>query len=256
MTAFLIASLYAPIASWGDITVGERRTSWDRPSRSAILGLVAAALGLERPDQAAHDALDQGYGFAVRVDAAGRVMSDYHTAQSVAQTALKKKPPATRRELLLAGDKETILSHREYRVDAAYTFALWAREEPRWTLQQLCSALDHPVFTLYAGRKANPLAWPLRPEIVEASTLVEALLTRKSLVDEEVFKCLADKKPNHISVSADRDILIDHGLEGVRLETRRDASAQRTRWQFAERQVITGLMPPASPNQPAQEVGS
>jgi len=60
MTAFLLASLYAPMASWGEITVGERRTSWDRPSRSAILGLVAAALGIEREDQDGHDALDGG----------------------------------------------------------------------------------------------------------------------------------------------------------------------------------------------------
>ena len=71
MTEFLLLTLYAPLASWGDIAVGEVRGSWDRPSRSAVLGLVAAALGVDRADQAAHDALDVGYGVAVRQDAAG-----------------------------------------------------------------------------------------------------------------------------------------------------------------------------------------
>src|SRR5690606_28703064 len=132
MTAFLLATLYAPMASWGDITVGERRTSWDRPSRSAVLGLVAAALGIDRQDQAGHDALDAGYGVAVRVDAPGRLMVDYHTAQTLRQSEVRSARPRTRREMIRHGEGrhslETILSWREVRVDAAYTLALWGRE--------------------------------------------------------------------------------------------------------------------------------
>ena len=128
MTAFLLATLYAPIASWGDITVGERRTSWDRPSRSAVLGLIGAALGIDRQDQTGHDALDTGYGVAVRVDAPGRVIVDYHTAQTISQTEMKRSRPHTRREMIRHGERshklETILSWREARVDAVVPFAL------------------------------------------------------------------------------------------------------------------------------------
>lgn len=86
---FLLLTLYAPLSSWGGIAVGEERNSWDRPSRSAVLGLVAAALGVARDDQASHDALDWGYGVAVRLDVAGSSVVDYHTAQSVAQASVK-----------------------------------------------------------------------------------------------------------------------------------------------------------------------
>ena len=42
---FLLFTLYAPMASFGEVAVGERRMSWSRPGRSAILGMVAARLG-------------------------------------------------------------------------------------------------------------------------------------------------------------------------------------------------------------------
>lgn len=112
MTDFLLFTLYAPLASWGDIAVGESRGSWDRPSRSAVLGLLGAALGIMREDQAAHEQLQAGYGVAVRADAVGATLSDYHTAQTVAASAVRKARPRTRAELLACADRETILSRR------------------------------------------------------------------------------------------------------------------------------------------------
>jgi CRISPR system Cascade subunit CasD len=246
MTAFLLATLYAPTASWGDIAVGERRTSWDRPRRAAGRGLVAAALGIDRQDQAGHDALDEGYGVGVRVDVPGRMMVDYHTAQTLRQSEVKAAGSRTRRALIRHGERkhalETILSWREVRVDASYTLALWARERARWPLEALAEALRAPVFTLYAGRKAHPLGWPLLPEIVEAKTLAEALASRPPLAGDGAFAALrAPAGP--ASVSCDYDPELEHGLESGRLEIRRDATPHRTRWQFAERRVLTGRMP-------------
>lgn len=254
MTAFLLATLYAPMASWGDIAVGERRTSWDRPSRSAVLGLVAAALGIDRQDQAGHDALDAGYGVAVRVDAPGRMMVDYHTAQTISQTEVKRARSRTRRDMIRHGERfhklETILSWREARVDAAYTLALWAREGARWPLEALVDALRMPIYPLYAGRKAFPLGWPLLPEVIEAQSLAAAFIRRAPLAGDACFDRL-DPYSGAASVSCDYDSAFDHGLVGGRLEIRRDSSPHRTRWQFAERRVLTGRMP-ADPG-PAQE---
>lgn len=246
MTEFLLFTLYAPLAAWGDITVGERRTSWDRPSRSALLGLVAAALGLTRHDQDAHDDLDSGYGVAVRVDTPGRLLVDYHTAQSLPQAEIKRARPATRRDMIRHGERhhrlETILSAREYRVDAAYTAALWARSGARWSLESLRTALATPRFVLYAGRKAAPLGWPLAPALVATETLAAALAGRPALDGGNALAAL-HPPTGPCSVSCDDDFGIDRGLAGERIERRRDAGAQRTRWQFAERRVITGLMP-------------
>jgi CRISPR-associated Cas5-like protein len=44
MARFLTLTFAAPLASFGAIAVGERRPSWDRPGKSAALGLVAGAL--------------------------------------------------------------------------------------------------------------------------------------------------------------------------------------------------------------------
>ena len=65
---FLTCVLAAPIAAMGTLAVGERRGTWDRPGRSAVLGLVAACLGIEREDEDAHQALEAGYGMALRVE--------------------------------------------------------------------------------------------------------------------------------------------------------------------------------------------
>ena len=53
MADFLVFQLYGALASWGDIAVGEYRPSQGHPSKSAITGLLAAALGIEREDDAA-----------------------------------------------------------------------------------------------------------------------------------------------------------------------------------------------------------
>lgn len=235
MGDYLLITLYAPLASWGDIAVGERRGSWDRPSRSAVLGLVAAALGLVRSDQDALDALDVGYGFAVRQDAAGGLLTDYHTTQTVAASALKKVRPRTRRQMLAAGKHETILSWRADLTDALATVALWPVGVPRWSLAELAAALLQPKFVLYAGRKSNVLGWPLMPEIVSADSAAGALAQR-SYEDTD----LAYLKPES---GWGREIASDVGsglLHTKYQVSRRDTHAHRARWQFADRIVEIG----------------
>lgn len=236
MAEFLLLTLYAPLSSWGAIAVGEERSSWDRPSRSAVLGLVAAALGITRDDQASHDSLDSGYGVAVRLDFPGSSLIDYHTAQTVAQASLKRRKPSTRAELLSSGDHETILSRREYRQDALATVAMWRRSTANWALTELAQAIRRPAFVLYAGRKANPLGLPLAPAIVAAATLADALGQRSSLTAVLDSRRLR-QYGGRVEVAHDRCEGLHSGLHPVRRELRRDAAAERTRWQFADRLV-------------------
>jgi CRISPR system Cascade subunit CasD len=185
---FLIFHLWGPMASWGEIAVGERRGSWSRPSRSAILGLVGAALGVERTDAPAHGQLEERLGFAVRVDNPGKPLRDYHTAQSPSQRRGARW--ATRRdELGGANDINTILSERGYYLEMDVVVALWARSNaPGHSLKEIAASLDEPVFTLYLGRKSCPLGLPLAPRIVESESLCDALQ-----VYDEASKEPADK---------------------------------------------------------------
>lgn len=244
MTDFLLCTLYAPLASWGDIAVGEVRGSSDRPSRSALLGLIGAALGLDRLDQDAHDALDRGYGVAVRLDAVGTSLADYHTAQTVASAALKGTRPGTRRALLASDEPQTILSRRGYRQDACATAAIWVREEARWPLAAIRDALRAPHFVPYAGRKANPFGLPLDPTIVEGTTLADVLQqqTRLRSTLGEMLPRLRWLPPGDREVAHDPCDGFSSGLEKRRRETRRDAAPQRERWQFSNRTVEIGVV--------------
>lgn len=246
MTEFLLFTLYAPLASWGDIAVGEVRGSWDRPSRSAVLGILAAALGIDRADQAAHDALDGGYGVAVRLDVAGVALVDYHTVQTVSQNAAKGAIGAPRAEMLAAGDRETILSRRTYRQDAVASVAVWARDGARWPLQSLAAALRMPCYVLYAGRKSNPLGLPVHPIVVAADSLAAAFSSRSEL-PPAIARLRSNPDQLSISeVSHDPCEGFPSGLQALRREVRRDAAANRTRWQFAERVVEVGVIPTGS----------
>lgn len=252
MTDFLLLTMYAPLSSWGDIAIGQNRGSWDRPSRSAVLGLLAAALGLTRDDQASHDALDDGYRVAVRVDVAGSPMTDYHTAQTASSASMRKRRPATRAELLDVPDPQTILSSRNYRQDALATVAVWARrsthsaEEPRWSLSELKEALLHPAFVLYAGRKANVFGLPLHPAVESATSLADALSKRPSALESltALDTSYMPRQTAHVELEVSHDPCegFESGLRPLRRDIRRDAAAHRARWQFAERVVEVGAM--------------
>jgi CRISPR system Cascade subunit CasD len=171
----LVFGLYGPMASWGESTAGETRSTRLAPTRSAILGLVSAALGIKRDEEARLLALQEGYGCAVWVASPGVPLRDYHTAQ----VPSKPNPiPGTRRDELLRVPKDklnTILSRRDYRCDAHYLVALWARPHAPEPLERLCEALRRPTFPLYLGRRSCPLALPPDPKVVQTHDLRHAL---------------------------------------------------------------------------------
>ena len=226
---FLTCVLAAPIGAMGALAVGERRGTWDRPGRSAVLGLVAACLGIEREDEDAHQALEAGYGMALRVERLGPVLADYHTAQ--VPPARRGRVFRTRREELAAPDLGTILSRRDYHVDVVVFVALWPREAaPRWSLKAIAEAMREPQFVPYLGRRACPLMLPLSPEIEAAADPAAALAAR---AERDRGLQLLSLRP-----AADPVVTLDaadarlFGLPYRRVELRRDALASRQRWQF------------------------
>jgi len=247
MTSFLLFTLQAPLASWGEIAVGEWRGSWDRPSRSAVIGVLGAALGIARHDASAQRALRDGYGVGVRGDALGTPMQDFHTMQTVAKSALKKRTIVTRADVLAIADRETVLSRREYRADVVCTIAVWTQADPRWSLGTLSDALRRPAFALFAGRRSNPLGLPVRPQIVDAGTLADALAVRPALPEHTPLE-LQRLRPRGgwgTEVAHDGCNEFASGLvEPFRQHVRRDVPTDRLGWLFEERIMHVGMMPP------------
>lgn len=255
MRDYLVFQLYGPLAAWGDIAVGETRPSALTPTKSAILGLVAAALGLRRPDTAdneadrqawenAHAALADGYGLAVKVECPGLPLSDYHTAQVPSSGKGKNRMVfATRRDEITRisrHDLNTILSRREYRQDAFCAVALWARAAPPHDLNALRERLLAPVFPLYLGRKSCPLALPLAPRVVSAPNVETALVGVSLAATVESLEGFWKGWQPHAWLREVRPVLLwdadaETGIAPQESHTRRDQPASRRRWQFAVR---------------------
>ncbi len=249
MKSFLLFQLYGSLSAWGDIAVGGERPTATHPGRSAILGMLAAAAGIRRDEEAKHLALEQGYGMAVRMESAGTFLKDYHTTQVPPQVAMKKHPGVTRRDELMAlssyqktnpKTSGTILSNRAYRCDGLYQIALWEREQENtpFGLYHLIDCLNHPRFVLYLGRKSCPLALPLQPHIVESATVVDAYEQAKFISLRSFLKEIGVKKADFIkgqAVSLFWDGEEDSGIPARETFIRRDAILSRNRWQFEER---------------------
>jgi CRISPR system Cascade subunit CasD len=232
MPEFLTLALAAPLAAMGEIAVGERRGSWDRPGRSAVLGLIAACLGIARGDEAAHAALETGYGLALRRQRLGPLLADYHTAQ--VPPARRGRHFATRAEELAAGNLETILSRRDYRTDLLVLAALWPQSSARWSLAKIEMALSAPHYVPYFGRKSCPLMLPLAPRREEAADPAAALAARAADGPELEWRLFRSSDPAVVTMTA-ADARV-FGLPIQRVEIRRDGIASRRRWQFALRE--------------------
>ncbi len=224
---YLLFQLYGPLAAWGDIAVGEYRPSYIHPTKSAILGLLAAALGIRRDQDEEHQKLAKGYGYAVRVDVVGHLLRDFHTTQKPHLT--RKNVYHTRRDELQAPKLDTILSTRDYRCDALYTVCLWQHDSAPFSLLQLKQALQFPKLTLYLGRKSCPLALPVQAQICPANTLKEAFTQAK------FYDCELKALPRTQLISFYWDETESAGMLPLKTVPRYDIPLSRTRWQFAAR---------------------
>lgn len=236
---YLVFQLQAPLSAWGETAVGEFRPTANYPSESALVGLLAAALGIRREEEVAHAALRKGYGFAIGVLSSGRLLRDYHTAQVPGRVSLKNRPHNSRRdELNLPKDElNTILSTRDYRQDAASVVAVQVRDGAPYALSYVAQALAKPRFTLYLGRKACPPALPLNPQMIAAENALTALQAyQQALAERGGATALALERMvwgEGIESGA------THDLEVVR----KDRVLSRDHWQFGDRIEYVALAP-------------
>ena len=238
MRDHLVFVLHGPIAAFGGVAVGERRGGEARPARSALLGLLAAALGIERSEVEKHAAMERGYGVAVRVDAPGATLIDFHTAQ--VPPARRGQRHATRRAELDARPLETILSRRDYRTDSLFTVAVWARPGAPMTLDDLAVALQRPQFCLSIGRKSCPLGLPPGPVVVPAEHALAAMQARDEPIPEQHVRQLLRAQPSVLATDLDG---MPANLPPRWTEVRRDGIASRDRWQFSLRSELVFDLP-------------
>ena len=229
---WLVVYIAAPLASFGEEPGNARRGSADRPTRSALMGLAGAALGIERADGPGQRALGASFLTATRTLAAGTPLTDFHTFQSLPASA---GPAATRADALARReDLETSITRREYRADGHWQAAFVEREGATLALADLANALRAPRFALWAGRKSCPLSHPLVPDIIAADTAPQAFAAHAKTLG------LATRRPTTVA--------LDARLPGApptnagRRHRRRDDPGDRLRWHFSARDELVFTM--------------
>ncbi len=143
----LLLRLVGPMQSWGLQSHFGVRDTGREPSKSGVLGLVCAALGIPREDDQTLETLAI-LRMGVRVDREGRLQRDYHTASNVLKAG--------------GGLKDTELSTRYFLADAAFLVGLEGSEID--LLEKIHQSLANPTWPLYFGRKAFVPGLPVHLE--------------------------------------------------------------------------------------------
>lgn len=143
----LLIRLAGPMQAWGASSRFARRDTRHEPTKSGIVGLLAAAQGLRRTDSIEHLA---ALSFGVRVDQPGSLVRDFQVARS------------------LDGKKSMPLSYRYYLGDAVFVAGVEGDSD---LIEGLSDSLRNPTFPLYLGRRSCPPSMPLMIEVSEDSLL-------------------------------------------------------------------------------------
>lgn len=174
--------LDGPLQSWGFGSRFDRRTTALHPTRSGTIGLIAAAMGIDK--RVENEAIQLSQLDALRVttvslgrrDSQGRRLpirrlEDYHTVQGIRRASGKVDAEAT------------VQSYRHYLQDARFGLLI---EGPNPLLNDVASALHDPKWGVWLGRKSCIPSSPiLVAEPTDQATAWATLLLRAGFSGEE-----------------------------------------------------------------------
>jgi CRISPR system Cascade subunit CasD len=172
--------------SWGTTSRFDHRDTGKEPSKSGVLGLLAAALGIDRGDWSGLEPLAR-LAMGVRHDRPGVLRRDFHTAQHI-----------------IAADQskihETAVTQREYIADAAFLVALQGVD--RDLLERAHAALKNPAWPLALGRKSYV---PSEPVWIEGGVQNADLMALLRSWPWIVSQLRGEKKPEMLLVSREAE---------------------------------------------------
>lgn len=182
-TCALAIYLDAPLQSWGVSSRFQRRDTGSHPSKSGVLGLIAAAMGIDKhaADEASRLAplaacrfnvflvsrLDNGHP-ALRLE-------DYHTVGG----GYDRDDPVDRLRIARkasGGPSTTVVTRRFYLEQTRFAAVL---EGATGILESAADALQDPVWGVWFGRKCCLPAAPLLPTLAPTSAESLRLLLEK-----------------------------------------------------------------------------
>lgn len=180
MNRYLAIKLHGVMQAWGGHTYEDLRHSELIPTRSAVLGMLAACVGIDRGDIAGLESLSESVRMAVRLDSKPQRIMDFHTVMDARKVDGKPNP-------------NPVVSKREYLCDAKYTILIQTVSETTYTLESLEQAIKKPVYTPFLGRRSCLLSRPLFETVVLAIDFKQAFALCEPMggviySDEKLYK--------------------------------------------------------------------
>lgn len=221
--------LHGPLQAWGGPVIGDARPTLPFPTRSGVLGVVAACMGIPRSAHEALRALADGTRVHVRVDSPGTPLVDDQTIQG--------HPEAS-------DTRQTIQSKRTYLCDAS--FAAVVIPGPKVTGGAIAAALEAPVFAPFLGRRSCVPSVPLlaAPQVEGGDEL--ALFNEVPPGPSDLLEALSSEEPLDFYLDLD-----SHPRALRKLPVRDDLVGPLPR-QWRERMVCHVRSPAGAPS---REVG-
>lgn len=167
MNGFIL-HLQGPMMSFADTGFGQLRDAGPYPSRSLVIGIIAAAMGIERGAERLLD-LHRYIRVHTAAAASGSLLVDYHT---VLTAGYAQADPVLLRRTGVAG-ANPLLTDRTYHCDAH--FVVYVDSEDGELLGTCRKALLTPVFTSFLGRRSCVPSSPLLPLEPEGQSVLDAL---------------------------------------------------------------------------------
>ena len=157
----LLIRLEAPMQSYGVFgRFGERDTGKE-PSKSAVVGLICAALGIDRADDISRF---NGLKFGIRADKEGIVRNDYHVA---GKEGYHRAAGNVER-------KNAIPTNRQYLADASFLAGI--ESDDRGILEKIQAALKNPKWQIFLGKKSFVPSAPVWiPDGLKDTPLLQSL---------------------------------------------------------------------------------
>jgi len=138
MMKTILLKFSGPLQSYGTSSHFQTRYTDNYPSKSAVLGLLAACLGYRRDEEEKLRELST-LKFAVRIDQQGGLLKDYHIA--ITDKEIVEIP-------------QTYVTNRYYLEDALFIVALSGMDE---LIDTLIKAIKSPYFQPFMGRRSLPV---------------------------------------------------------------------------------------------------
>ena len=176
----LLLRFDAPLVSFGAPMVDQNGVVQRFPTLSLLTGLIANALGWEHADAEKLASLQERIRYAARIDRQGEALVDYQTVDLGKDWMIGEKAGWTTRGKILdrggASGAGTHQRYRHYRADSVHIVALMLTGQQEPSLEKVQAAMSEPARPLFIGRKCCIPATRILVGVVQAPSLLAALL--------------------------------------------------------------------------------